>query len=326
MPSKITSAMLKRGLRKNYKEVLLGVKMGEPVVDAGGYSTTPVYFKVKLIQNRNVNSRMLKKFVPDWTTIGKDDARKLFSDKSLLDKCYEFAKHRSRGKGVNYWKWVTQHFTEEVSLMTHSILTVYLCSLTRGKAITEVVVDRANKGLAHELKYEAYRSLASKGLAQSRLGESLDVTPMKAKDLEQKEGLGWKFTVNLGVNVHMQAYGWIRDIGRGPTKKGRHTPYLNILDWIRYYNITPRDPEMTEEQLTFLIMRKIDEAGYVGNDFMLEALGAIAVRNIAGYYVWSALGNLDKEVGKVVPKLKSMTHGWKREESTPDGKYVLDID
>lgn len=324
-PTKITSAMLKRGFRQNYKDIS-GVKVGPPTVDGNGLSITPLYFTVKLNQTVSVNTRNIKKYIPNWTTIRNTEAKDLFSDRGLVNKCFEYAKKRTRGgMGSRHWQNVTQYFTEELTLLTHCLLTTYLCSLTRGEAISEVVVDKANKGLAYELKFEIYRNLSSKGLAQSRLADALDVTPMKANDLDQKQGRGRKSTVNLGVNLHMLAYGWIRDIGRGPTGAGRHTPYDNILDWIRFYGITPNDPLMTQAELAVIICNKIDRDGYKRNDFMLESLDTIASRNIAGYYVWTAVGNLDKEVGKMVPKLKSMTSGWQKEVTVPDGVFKLSV-
>lgn len=324
-PTRISSSMLQRGFRRSYREVLLGVRVGKPEVDADGMSTTPLFFKARIVQERDVDTRKLRTYIPDWTTLDKLKAKDKFSDRGLLDKCYAEATRRSRGQGASHWRNVTQYFVEEVTVMTQCLFLTYLTALTRGSAISEVVVDKACKGIAHELKYEMIRSLASKGLAQSALAESIDVTPMRARDMEQVRGIGSKFDVNLGVNVHMMAYGWVRDMGRGPSSAGRQTPYDAILEWIKYYNITPRNPLMTQAQLAVLIGATIDRHGYVGNDFALEALGAVAVRNIANYYIFQALGDLDKQVNKMIPAYDAMMSGWKKSVDVPDGFYTLTV-
>jgi hypothetical protein len=302
---------------------MLGVKMGRPKVDSNGMSTTQIYFSAKIVQDRNIDTRAMRRYIPAWAIMSKEEAKEYFSERRLLDIAFDTARTTARGMGERHWMNVTHIFTKEITVMTQCLFINYLCAMTRGDAITEVVVNKANKGLAHELKSEIFRSLAAKGLIQSRLAETVDVHPLKADDLDQRKGTGWRFKVNLGVELKMYSYGWIRDTLRGPTGGGKHVPYQAIMDWIEYYNIVPNDPLMTKERLASLICRKIDKHGYEGNNFLLEALGAVATRNIAGYYVWSSLGNLDKECSKMIPKLKAMTAGYAKSIDVPDGKYTV---
>jgi hypothetical protein len=53
---------------------------------------------------------------------------------------------------------------------------------------------------------------------------------------------------------------------------GKMPPKDNILDWMRVTKITPRDPSMSEDQLEFLIARKIATQGTPEQPFMAPAL------------------------------------------------------
>lgn len=76
---------------------------------------------------------------------------------------------------------------------------------------------------------------------------------------------------NLVYEVNLEAADYLYWVDNG-RKKGKFPPIDKILEWIRVKPIVPREDENgrvpTEQQLAFLIGRKIANEGYEGsNDF-----------------------------------------------------------
>lgn len=123
--------------------------------------------------------------------------------------------------------------------------------------------------LANKLAESYKQSLQAKGKNASRnLANSLEV---RESTFVSSNGLGYKAEI-LGLS-----YWYNVDKGRGPTQNssGEGRLYDAILEWIRVKPVTPypdaNGKVPTENQLAYLITRKIHRVGYKGSDAFTEA-------------------------------------------------------
>lgn len=113
------------------------------------------------------------------------------------------------------------------------------------------------------------RKLTDKGInASYKLLNSVETTVKRGDDT---------FT----VTINLEDYWYYVENGRGP---GKFPPIDKILEWIRVKPITPysdsRGRLPTEEQLAFLISRKIAEQGTEGRKVLAET-----VEELNNYYL-----------------------------------------
>ena len=80
----------------------------------------------------------------------------------------------------------------------------------------------------------------------------------------------------IGIALFWDDYGDIVDEGRGKSTKGGPTQTWRskIKGWMRFRGITPRQG-MTQEQLAFLITRKINRKGYSKQPWTQPALDRV---------------------------------------------------
>ena len=118
---------------------------------------------------------------------------------------------------------------------------------------TEAVLERYKQALVD--------SLEQKGIpSSSRLSQSAEVT----KDVQPLKTI---------FEVVMNEYWFYIDQGRGPTMKGERPGKVKdfVRAWIRRNGIVAEERDgrtPTEDQLVFLITRKIHREGFPGRDFV----------------------------------------------------------
>lgn len=83
----------------------------------------------------------------------------------------------------------------------------------------------------------------------------------------------------LEATIQMDDYGYWVDEGRRPSAK--FPPPQPIKDWITQRGIRPTNPNITPEQLSYLIARKISKQGYKARPFIQPSVD-LAVRQF-GY-------------------------------------------
>ena len=96
------------------------------------------------------------------------------------------------------------------------------------------------------------------------------------------------------VSINLEEYWYYVENGRGP---GRFPPVSKILDWIRIKPVIPysdsRGRLPTEEQLAFLIARKIAEQGTEGRKVLYET-----VEELNNYYLPKLQQALDRDFNR----------------------------
>lgn len=118
---------------------------------------------------------------------------------------------------------------------------------------TEAVLERYKQALID--------SLASKGVsANSQLSQSAEIT----KDIQPLKTI---------FQILMNEYWYYVDQGRGKTLKGEKPGKVKdfIREWIKKNGIVAEERDgktPTEDQLVFLITRKIHKEGFPGRDFV----------------------------------------------------------
>ena len=126
------------------------------------------------------------------------------------------------------------------------------------------------------------RKLTDKGInASYKLLNSVETTVKRNDD---------EFT----VTINLEDYWYYVENGR---KAGKFPPVSKILDWIRCKNIIPysdsRGRLPTEEQLAFLIARKIAEQGTEGRKVLYET-----VDELNRYYLPKLQQALDRDFNR----------------------------
>lgn len=87
--------------------------------------------------------------------------------------------------------------------------------------------------------------------------------------------LRFEVTDDLLLEGYAAEYADFIEDGRGGAKqgtRGKSQVYPQILQWIKDKNIKPRDPNITPQQLAFLITRKINKKGYSPQPFIAPAI------------------------------------------------------
>ena len=149
------------------------------------------------------------------------------------------------------------------------------------------------------------------GLGKSELIQLTNVAGMKTEDMQKLTTGKHKFKVRIGVRLNMPAYGWVRDVGRKPTSPGKSVPYEAIADWCRRYGLRPRGQSF--HFMVKNIMKKINEEGYEGNNYLHDAIAAFATSGIVDYTFWQPQGDkIERKVNKAAKTTVSKYRGWRR--------------
>lgn len=117
----------------------------------------------------------------------------------------------------------------------------------------EVALGRAFSRAAHELARKAKRRAPK---AHSHLVNSIIVTRLGRVDYLIGSGMDYAYMVHEG------------------TGSGGNPPRQVLLDWIRVKGITPNNPDMSMDDLAFLIGRSIRGKGTPAQPFLRDALEA----------------------------------------------------
>ena len=103
------------------------------------------------------------------------------------------------------------------------------------------------------------------------------------------------------VSINLEPYWYYVENGRGP---GRFPPIDKILEWIRVKPVIPysdsRGKLPTEEQLAFLISRKIAEQGTEGRNVLYET-----VDELNRYYLQKLQQALDRDFARFESEIVS---------------------
>lgn len=103
------------------------------------------------------------------------------------------------------------------------------------------------------------------------------------------------------VSINLEPYWYYVENGRGP---GKFPPVSKILDWIRIKPVIPysdsRGRLPTEEQLAFLISRKIAEQGTEGRNVLYET-----VDELNRYYLPKLQQALDRDFARFESEIVS---------------------
>lgn len=126
------------------------------------------------------------------------------------------------------------------------------------------------------------RKLTDKGInASYKLLNSVETTVKRNDD-------------EFVVTIHLEDYWYYVENGRGP---GKFPPIDKILEWVRIKPIIPysdsRGRLPTEEQLAFLIARKIAEQGTEGRKVLYET-----VEELNNYYLPLLRQALDRDFAR----------------------------
>ena len=133
------------------------------------------------------------------------------------------------------------------------------------------------------------RKLTEKGInASYKLLNSVETTVKRGDD-------------EFVVTIHLEDYWIFVENGRGP---GKFPPIDKILEWIRVKPIRPysdsRGRLPTEEQLAFLISRKIAEQGTEGRKVLAET-----VEELNNYYLPLLQQALDRDFARFESEIVS---------------------
>lgn len=139
--------------------------------------------------------------------------------------------------------------------MVQARYTVDLSDVTRGLALSRTaVIEQIDRGISRGAQLVARSARRGAPKAFSTLTNSIRVT---------KLGLA-AYEIAPGVD-----YGDHQEQG---TRGGRMPPIRSILDWIRVRRIKPRDPNMRERDLAFVVARSIGRRGVPAQPYMGPAL------------------------------------------------------
>ena len=103
----------------------------------------------------------------------------------------------------------------------------------------------------------------------------------------------------IGLALFWDDYGDIVDEGRGRSHKGgpMQTWRNKIKGWMVYKGITPRQG-MTQEQLAFLITRKINKKGYKARPWIQPAIDRVVNQDFQKLFEAAVVAEVEKILGK----------------------------
>ena len=103
----------------------------------------------------------------------------------------------------------------------------------------------------------------------------------------------------IGLALFWDDYGDIVDEGRGRSTRGgpQQTWRGKIEGWIRFKGITPRQG-MNQEQLAFLITRKINRKGYKAKPWIQPAIDRVVNQDFQQLFGDAVAAEIEKILGK----------------------------
>lgn len=104
---------------------------------------------------------------------------------------------------------------------------------------------------------------------------------------------------NPALGIYFDDYGEAVDSGRKPSTKGgpKQTWRNKIQGWIRYKGIAPRQ-KMTQEQLAFLITRKINRVGYKAKPWIQPAIDRVLKQDFTKIMTEGVVNELNSILNK----------------------------
>ena len=147
------------------------------------------------------------------------------------------------------------------------------------------------KGALNELGQQFVDSLRDE-LASKRINASGDLSRSVRYEIVGKGA-------EIGLALFWDDYGDIVDEGRGRSKKGgpMQTWRNKIKGWINYKGISPRQ-KMTQEQLAFLITRKINRKGYKAKPWIQPALDRVINQDFQQLFGDAIANEIEKILNK----------------------------
>jgi hypothetical protein len=278
-----------------------------PKVYPAGDSYTELLFEIPITLEQKTSRINISYYLPDWKTALPKDIIKEFSKRTMVNKAYAKALRRSRQlkkpSDARRAMFITKYFTEECTKMESCLYTALAHSLNKQTSLSEINLERANVEIAKELRKYIEYELIQNGLGDSELIQGLLVVPLKPDEIQQPSSRYSKYVVRTGVRLVMSAYGFILDIGREPTRAGRHVPYDAIYEWAKRYGIKPWEGS-TFDEMVQAIARSIDKYGYEGNQFLHEAIAKFVIAGFPIYYFWK---DSDEKIFNTIKRVSTQT-------------------
>jgi len=291
--------MLRKLLRGNYQSDKVIIPNKNPEIQPDGITKTYFVFEASVDVRAKYGRASPSRMVPHLMGRSADDILEGIGDKELSKILWSDAKRmvdsRIKGASAEYqYELLTQEMTNRVTRMEHACLLLYSSVLVQEFVKNPDNIKDASQKMAEWFEEMVRHSLSSIGYSDSRLLGSIRAEPYEVK---QVKGGKYKFRIRLGVMLEMMAYGFILDIGRGPTTGGKHIPYQAIYDWCKRKGINPSGINRstgkvsTFSEMVSSIRWKIDKFGYEQRPFISPVLNEAVANGLPEYFVWQRLNS-----------------------------------